>query len=278
MSLNNIENLQENPELNIYLAKLGTYKVEQLKKEQARLTDEHRNIVEQTQELAILNYKKFIQAYKCTRSVLTEFQLAEGQVEDIYQNLPKTTTACGEFLDKTTEINEHRRLNSITLKRNAQLLEILEIPQLMENCILESRYEDALELASYVQKMGENYGNIGVISVRFFDYKRNYSIKFFILQSIVQSVDSLWHSMLVELVGQLKTDLQLPKCLQIVGYLRRMQAFSDNELKLKFLQARDIWFSEVLSAIPKDDGKYHKEMTLIMIGLCLSFMFQLSNI
>lgn len=61
--------------------------------------------------------------------------------------------------------------------------------------------------------------------------------------------------MLVQLVAQLRTDLQLPKCLQIVGYLRRMQAFGTNELKLKFLQARDAWLTNSLKAIPVDDGK-----------------------
>ena len=61
--------------------------------------------------------------------------------------------------------------------------------------------------------------------------------------------------MLVQLVAQLRTDLQLPKCLQIVGYLRRMQAFGNSELKLKFLQARDAWLTNSLNSIPLDDGK-----------------------
>lgn len=77
-----------------------------------------------------------------------------------------------------------------------------------------------------------------------------------LFQNIVATIEGSWHTMLEQLLTQLRTDLQLPKCLQIVGYLRRMQAYSLPELKLKFLQARDSWFCSILNSIPKDDRKF----------------------
>lgn len=72
----------------------------------------------------------------------------------------------------------------------------------------------------------------------------------------MKTIESSWHVMITQLLSELKCDLTLPKCLQIVGYLRRMQAFSTSELKLKFLQTRDSWFKEILSGIPKADGEF----------------------
>lgn len=157
--------MQENPELFNYLSQLGTYRVEQLKKEQSRLAEETKRIVEQTQDLAISNYKTFIHTAENSRSIFQEFQSAETQVGTLIEKLPQFSGKCEKFLEESCGINEERRLNTITLKKNAQLLEILELPQLMERCIREGRYEEALELASYVQKMGQNQGNIPVIGV-----------------------------------------------------------------------------------------------------------------
>jgi conserved oligomeric Golgi complex subunit 8 len=71
----------------------------------------------------------------------------------------------------------------------------------------------------------------------------------------VKTIEKSWHVMITQLLLELKCDLTLPKCLQIVGFLRRMQAFSTPELKLKFLQTRDSWFKEILAGIPKTDGE-----------------------
>lgn len=60
------------------------------------------------------------------------------------------------------EINTASRLNSLTMKKHVELLEILELPQLMESSIREEKYDDALELAAYVQKLRIKLGNIPI--------------------------------------------------------------------------------------------------------------------
>jgi hypothetical protein len=79
--------------------------------------------------------------------------------------LPEFAQRCQDFSKASSDINTHRRLNSLTLTRNAQLLEILELPQLMDTCIRNGNYEEALELAAYVRRLGKKHGQIPIIAV-----------------------------------------------------------------------------------------------------------------
>ncbi|KAJ3657885.1 hypothetical protein Zmor_009661 [Zophobas morio] len=227
-----------------YISKLGTYKVEDLAKEPSRLNDEKVGIHEQTQELAVTNYKTFIETAQCSRDLFSQFNSIESKLDDLLEDIPNFEKRCQLFGEETSGINNLRRLNSLTLTRNAQLLEILELPQLMNSFINDGLYESALELAGYVRKLHTKHPDVPIF------------------KSIVSDVDKAWLLMLHQLLTQLKQELTLPKCLQIVSHLRRMQVFTETELRLKFLQTRNAWLQSCLNAIPKDNATYHLNKTV----------------
>ncbi|XP_034242696.1 conserved oligomeric Golgi complex subunit 8 isoform X2 [Thrips palmi] len=235
---------RDNPEFIQYVPRLGSMSLDQLNKEPDRLTEDKAAVLAQTQDLAFANYKTFIRTAECSRDTFQKLNKSEESLESLLRGLPSLSQNCQEFVRSSSDINVHRRLNSLTLTRNAQLLEILELPQLMDTCIRNGNYEDALELAAYVRRLGKKHFNIPIIA------------------NVVNEVETAWLSMLQQLLSTLRTDLPLPSVLQIVGYLRRMELFSEVELRLKFLQCRDSWLQAMLTAIPKEDALHHLSRTV----------------
>ncbi|TMS01514.1 Conserved oligomeric Golgi complex subunit 8, partial [Larimichthys crocea] len=218
--------------------------VDQLGREPERLAEERAQILQQTRELAFSNYQTFIRTADCTEHIYRDFGRVESSVSRLLDKLPGFGERCRGFMKEAEEIAVSRRMNSLTLNRHTEILEILEIPQLMDTCVRNGYYEEALELAAYVKRLEKKHSALPVI------------------QGIVREVRQSTQLMLNQLLQQLRSNSQLPVCLRVIGYLRRMDVFTEAELRVKFLQARGTWLSSILNAIPEDDPYFHVTKTI----------------
>ncbi|KAK5934788.1 hypothetical protein CgunFtcFv8_020211 [Champsocephalus gunnari] len=232
------------PDCNAYLSELSSLRLEQLVREPERLQEDRALILQQTRDLAFRNYQTFIRTANCTELIYRDFSRVEGSVNRLIGKLPGLGERCRGFMKEAEEIGSSRRMNSLTLNRHTEILEILEIPQLMDTCVRNAYYEEALELAAYVKRLERKHSTLPVI------------------QGIVREVRQSTSLMLNQLLQQLRSNSQLPVCLRVIGYLRRMDVFTEAELRVKFLQARGSWLSSILAAVPNDDPYLHITKTV----------------
>ena len=50
------------------------------------------------------------------------------------------------------------QLNNQILQKHSQLLEILEVPQLIDTCVKNGHFDEALELANYIRRLEKKHG------------------------------------------------------------------------------------------------------------------------
>jgi len=245
------ENWKENPEFALYLSELGSHNVDRISTEPDRVAGELHHLQQQTRDLAASNYKTFIQTSNCSKEIFQEFANTEQHLEKLIQKLPDFTGKCNQFQTIAGDISRHRRLTSLTLAKHTSLLEVLELPQLMETVVRNQHYEEALQLHSYVTKL----------------CKKQPQVK--ILEDIATAVSASMKLMLQQLLGQLRAPVQLPQCLKVISFLRRMDVFGETELRLKFLQARESWLNSVVAGVPKDDPYLHLTRTMEVLRVHL---------
>ncbi|XP_076811346.1 conserved oligomeric Golgi complex subunit 8-like [Clavelina lepadiformis] len=233
------ESERRNPEFALYLSNLSSFGINKLNLEPSRLGNEKARILDLTQELAFHNYKTFIRTAECSKDIFQDFSVIEERLQNMLEKLPLLSEHGQSFTKEANDIGAVRRANSLTLTRHTEILEILEIPQLMDTCVRNQYYEDALELMFYVKRLD----------------KKQFIAEIPIMSSVIKDVQQSAQLMLEQLLTQLRSSIQLPACLKIVGFLRRLECFTESELRLRFLQARNSWLESVLGSITSGDNE-----------------------
>ncbi|VAI28663.1 unnamed protein product [Triticum turgidum subsp. durum] len=211
-----------------YVSELLSFSIERLHKEPELLRVDGERVRRQMQEVAVENYAAFIAASEALSFVRAQLEGFDKHLEALVEEIPNLTSGCTEFVESAHQILEERKLNQTLLANHSTLLDLLEIPQLMDTCIRNGNYDEALDLEAFVSKISKLHPDLPVI------------------QGLAAEVKKTIQSLISQLLQKLRSNIQLPECLRIVAHLRRIGVFSESELCLQFLRCREAWLSGIL--------------------------------
>ncbi|KAL9678882.1 hypothetical protein QQ045_016733 [Rhodiola kirilowii] len=211
-----------------YVSELLSFTIDRLHKEPELLRVDAERIRRQMQEVAVGNYTAFIAAADALQAIRGEVTSIDKHLESLIGEIPKLTSGCTEFIESAEQILNKRKMNQTLLANHSTLLDLLEIPQLMDTCVRNGNYDEALDLEAYVYKLSTVHPKLPVI------------------QALAAEVRHTTQSLLSQLLQKLRSNIQLPECLRIIGYLRRIGVYTEYEMRLQFLRCREAWLTGIL--------------------------------
>ncbi|KAL9256243.1 Conserved oligomeric Golgi complex subunit 8-like protein [Drosera capensis] len=214
-----------------YVSELLSFTLDRLHKEPELLRVDAERIQRQMQEVAVSNYRAFISGADALRQVRDEVSAIDRHLESLIAEVPNLTNGCTEFVESAEKILDKRKMNQTLLANHSTLLDLLEIPQLMDTCRRNGNYDEALDLEAFVSKLSTMHPKNPVI------------------QGLAIDVRQTTQSLLSQLLQKLQSNILLPECLRIIGYLRRIGVYNEYEMRLQFLRCREAWLTGILDEL-----------------------------
>lgn len=214
-------------EQDIYFSELLGYTVDRLNREPELLRAEQEQLGRQVQETSVNNYRSFITTAQCLVGLQQQLGEMAASLDALDADLPKLQAAADAFRRDGASINARREANRQLYAAHPALLDLLEIPALMDTCIRSGNFDEALDLRAYTNKLSVVHGELPIV------------------RHLVEDVASASDAMLEQLLARLAGAIQLPECLRVISFIRRLALFPEPEIRLQFLQRREAWIASM---------------------------------
>jgi hypothetical protein len=198
---------------------------------------------EQLQSLCASHAGTFVSVERRARAMeqaLKDLQATIQVVESKVVEAQQTLEQDEEKEASLAVLAENHRVRRRTLLQHSSLLELLELPSLMDACVRSSLYEEALSIAAFSNTLERRHKDSNVVVTRVIEQIRS------------RQIDLRRH-----LLHRLKSPVTMPQCLEVVTALRRLNSIDlerqrnsnlervhaamEMRLQVDFLENRDAW-------------------------------------
>ncbi|CAM9284961.1 unnamed protein product, partial [Ectocarpus sp. 12 AP-2014] len=236
------EQEQEPVELSeAYVHSLASLGLERLQNEPGRLHAEAIAVDEALHTLSLDHYRVFIQNQECVRHVRAQGKEMERYLASLLAEVHGLGAEFSVFQREAAELVGGHKRNRQTLKHHMQarlLVELLEVPQLMDACVRSDLMEEALSIATFASTLERRHRSRRVVpsapvgSVGGDTAAKDEPIEGHlpgVIKMIVEEVRESARGLQERLVAKLRGPIQLTSCLQVVSCLRRLEILSLEE-------------------------------------------------
>ena len=205
---------------------------------------------EQLQSLCASHAGTFVSVERRARAMEEALKELQASIKTVESKVAEAQQALEQDEEKETSLavlSENHRVRRRTLLQHSSLLELLELPSLMDACVRSSLYEEALSIAAFSNTLERRHKDSNIVVMRVIEQIRS------------RQVDLRRH-----LLHRLKSAVTMPQCLEVVTALRRLNSIDlerqqngnlerthaamEMRLQVDFLENRDSWLDVTSSA------------------------------
>lgn len=203
-----------------------------LQHEPRRLNSEGEKCNAELESLVMENYRVFVENLTCSEQLRSEDTNLSSTANNLSQNLVELTGQCMAFRDRVSHFVTSHKRNRKTLQHHMQLVDLLEVPQLVDACARNGFHDESLELANFVNGLERRH--LLAAEVRPLTMKEGHRMGSDVIQSIVDDVHTTLLGLRQQLLALLSQQSSLSKELQILATLRKLDGLLiDRQLALE---------------------------------------------
>ncbi|WVQ94344.1 hypothetical protein IAU59_001423 [Kwoniella sp. CBS 9459] len=225
------------PGASSYLDQLLSLSLHELLRQPALISAEASTVESDLTNLCFREYPTFISVHKCSSAVKSAFDDFSGSLGKLIGAIPSLEDECRSFSTTTGGIQRVRGKAALVLEHQDKLYDLLEIPQLMETCVRNGYYQEAMELLNHCHSLAERYPLVALV------------------QDVAKEVEGILQLMMAQLLALLREPVKLPALVKTVSFLRRLNAMEESELGLVFISSRYYNFRTQLLSIERDKAE-----------------------
>lgn len=228
-----------------YLSHLTTLELATLVSEPSVLQTQSHHLTSSLTSLTHTSYPTFLSLHRTTTSLSKSLASLESSLDSLLNaSLPALEEGASRWTDRTERILRERKRARVVLEQHDKIRDLLDIPLLIDTCVRNGYFAEALSLASHANSLSKSFAPP------------------LILTSILSEVQSSITQMHLSLLATLhEPNRKLPALWKAVNFLRKMDVFgsapehgvdSEEQIALIFLGGREGCLKAALEGCRRD--------------------------
>lgn len=219
------------PEIASYLTRLTSLPLSEIQQTPAALASEASQLTNSLTSLCTTEYPTFLALHRTSSVLSSTLSSLSSSLSSLISTIPALESSSRKFAVETHDVQDARHKARLVLAQHDALSDVLELPTLVDTCVRNAYYQEAMDLAAHARALATKFPNVAVV------------------QDVAAETAHAMRLMLAQLLSLLRAPAKLPALFKAVSFLRKMKALDELDLGLAFLTSRLVNLRSILENV-----------------------------